>query len=75
MGFQILDGDELEDDLEEEGIDLGPDDRDRDLMDGTWAQKYYSGKMKSRNWNAITAGVALVVVASLIIPMLMVLFN
>ncbi len=73
MGFQILDEDDFEDD--DDGVDLGPDERDLDLMDGSWEQAYYSGRVKTRNWNAIGAGIALVVVASLVIPMIMVLFN
>ncbi|MGE0599167.1 MAG: hypothetical protein AB7J35_08025 [Dehalococcoidia bacterium] len=74
MGFQILDEDEFDED-EAEGIDLGPDERDLDLMDGSWEEKYYSGQVKTRNWNAIGAGIALLVVASLLVPMVLVLFN
>ncbi|MGE3073603.1 MAG: hypothetical protein AB7N24_05880 [Dehalococcoidia bacterium] len=74
MGFQILDEDDF-DENEDGGPDLGPDERDRDLMDGSWEEKYYSGRMKTRNWNAIGAGIALLVVASLLVPMVLVLFN
>lgn len=80
MGFRIFDEDELEENSGELApgpgeLDLGPDERDLDLMDGTWEQAYYSGRMKSRNWNAIVAGVALLVVASLVVPMLLVFFD
>ena len=54
---------------------LGPDERDRDLMDGTWEQEHYSGRMKTRDWNAITAGVALLVLLAFLIPMVLVFFN
>lgn len=55
--------------------DLGPDERDRDLMDGSWEQEYYAGRMKTRDWNAITAGVAVLVLAAILVPMVLVLFN
>lgn len=71
MGTEPLDDEYHEDD----GPDLGPDERDRDLMDGSWEQEYYSGRMKSRDWNAITAGVALLVVIALVVPMFLVLFD
>ena len=73
MGFQVLDEDDF--DEAQEGIDLGPDERDLDLMDGSWEEKYYSGRMKTRNWNAIGAGIAVLVVASLVVPMILGLFS
>ena len=71
---------EEDDDLDEfdEGedlVDLGPDERDRDLMDGTWEVEHYSGRHKTRDWNTITAGVALIVLIALIVPMFLVLFD
>jgi hypothetical protein len=58
------------------GLDApGPDERDMDLMDGTWEQKYYSGRVKTRNWNAIGIGLALLVVAGLVVPMILVVIN
>jgi hypothetical protein len=59
----------------DDGPDLGPDERDLDLMDGTWEQEYYSGRAQTRDWNAITAGVALLVLIALVLPMLLVFFN
>ena len=41
--------------------DLGPDERDLDLMDGSWEREYYSGRMKTRNWNAIGAGIGILI--------------
>lgn len=60
---------------EDEPLNLGPDERDRDLMDGSWEQQYYAGQARTRNWNAIGVGVALLVLASLLIPLVMVFFN
>ncbi|GIW13656.1 MAG: hypothetical protein KatS3mg062_1095 [Tepidiforma sp.] len=52
--------------------DLGPDERDRDLMDGSWEEQYYSGRLKSRDWNTILLAGALLIVIALILPMLLV---
>jgi hypothetical protein len=60
---------------EEELVNLGPDERDRDLMDGTWEAEHYSGRQKTRDWNTISAGVALIVLMALIVPMFLVLFD
>ena len=57
---------------DEGGPDLGPDERDLDLLDGSWEQEYYSGRMKSRDWNAVLIGVAILVIASLVVPALLV---
>ncbi len=56
----------------EDDRDLGPDDRDRDLMDGSWEQRYYSGQLRTRDWNTIALGIALIVVIALVLPMLLV---
>ncbi|MGH2632802.1 MAG: hypothetical protein ACRDG3_05270 [Tepidiformaceae bacterium] len=48
-------------------LDLGPDERDADLMDGSWEQKYYSGRLRSFNWEAIMVALGLLVAAGLII--------
>ena len=67
----------LDDDEEDwpEEKDLGPDERDRDLMDGTWEQEYYAGRIKTRDWNTITIGVALVLLIAIVVPMLLVFLN
>ena len=54
---------------------LGPDERDADLMDGTWEQKYYSGRLKSFNWQAIMVALGLLVAAGLIISTAATLFT
>jgi hypothetical protein len=53
----------------------GPDERDMDLMDGSWEQEYYSGRIKSRNWNAIGIAIGIIVIASLLIPMILSVTN
>lgn len=48
--------------------DLGPDERDRDLLDGSWEEKYYSGRVRTRNWRAIYTGLALLALIGLVVP-------
>ena len=61
----------LEDDYDD-GPNLGPDERDLDLMDGSWEHEYYAGRVRTRDWNAITIGVALIVLVALVVPMFLV---
>ncbi len=61
-------GERSERDDDDATQDLGPDERDRDLLDGSWEAEYYSGRQKVRNWNAAMTGVALLVVAAMVIP-------
>lgn len=53
------------------GPDLGPDERDRDLLDGSWEQEYYSGRQKTRDWNAVFVAFAILIVAGMVVPMLL----
>ena len=78
--MRVRDENEEEEDLEEfddedDIPDLGPDDRDRDLMDGSWEAEHYSGRRKTRDWSTITAGIALLIVIALVLPMLLVFFD
>jgi len=59
------------DGAEDLGPDLGPDERDLDLLDGRWEQEYYSGRARTRNWNAVMVGVAILMVAAMVVPMLL----
>jgi hypothetical protein len=67
-----------DDDYEEEpfeedaGPDLGPDERDRDLMDGSWEARYYAGRERTRDWNTIGIGVALILLIAFLLPMFLV---
>jgi hypothetical protein len=67
MSSRARHADLYEEDDDEDGPD-GPDERDLDLMDGSWEQEYYAGRLKTRNWNAIGAGVAIVVLAAILVP-------
>ncbi|GBD23733.1 hypothetical protein HRbin29_01403 [bacterium HR29] len=53
-------------------FDLGPDERDLDLMDGSWEQQYYSGQLRQRDWQAILLGLALLALLAMILPLVMV---
>lgn len=63
-----------DDDFDDGGV-VGPDERDRDLLDGTWEQRYYSGQERSRDWGTIAIAISLVVLASLILPSLLVILR
>ena len=62
--------DDYEDDDDEgEDLLLGPDERDRDLLDGSWEQEYYARSPRPpRDWNAIGIGIALLLVMGMILP-------
>jgi hypothetical protein len=53
--------------------DLGPDERDRDLLDGSWEERYYGGRVRRRDWNAVYVGVALLIVLAFLVPAVLVL--
>jgi hypothetical protein len=55
--------------------DLGPDERDRDLLDGTWEQDYYGGHTRTRDWRTIGIGIALLALLGLTVPMVAVLIR
>ena len=38
--------------------DLGPDERDAVLMDGSWEQRYYAGQERQRDWTTVYAALA-----------------
>jgi hypothetical protein len=64
----------IDDESREDGPNLGPDERDRDLMDGTWERQYYSGRRRVRDWNALLLGVSLLVLAGILVPVVLVVF-
>lgn len=55
--------------------DLGPDERDRDLMDGSWEERYYSGRVRRRDWQSVYVGLALMALLGLVVPALVVVFR
>ncbi len=67
--------DEWDDDDDDDGGDdfaPGPDERDRDLLDGSWEQRYYAGRARRRDWSAVGVGVTLLVLLALVLPILLV---
>lgn len=60
---------------EAEPQNLGPDERDRDLMDGSWEQRYYAGRQRRRDWSGIMAGLGLLVLLGLLLPAVLVFFR
>jgi len=55
--------------------ELGPDDRDRDLMDGSWEQQYYSGRMRSIDWHNVTIAIGLLALLGITLPAILVFFR
>lgn len=55
-----------------EGPDLGPDERDLDLMDGSWEERYYRGRLQQRDWHSITIALSLLVLLALAVPAIVV---
>lgn len=51
----------------EDQEDLGPDERDRDLLDGTWEEDYYAGRVRTRDWRSITIAISLLVLAAMVL--------
>ena len=54
-------------DQEPDEAELGPDERDQDLLDGTWEQDYYAGRVRTRDWRGITVAVSLLVIVALVL--------
>ena len=52
--------------------ELGPDDRDRDLLDGSWEQRYYAGGVRTRDWHSIGIGIGLLFLLAMIVPLVLV---
>ena len=60
-------------DDEDDDLVLGPDERDRDLLDGTWEQEYYAREQRpSRDWGAIGVGFAVLLLLAMILPTLLI---
>lgn len=52
--------------------ELGPDERDRDLMDGSWEERYYAGRIRRRDWSSVLLALALLALIGMIIPAILV---
>jgi hypothetical protein len=66
------DDDEWDDD---EVYAPGPDARDRDLMDGTWEERYYTGRERQFDWTNVLIALALLALVALVVPGLLVAFG
>jgi len=66
------DDDEEGDDWEDGAAAPGPDERDMDLLDGSWEAEYYSGRIRSLDWNSILVALALLALAGMLIPTILV---
>lgn len=56
----------MNDPEDDDAPDLGPDERDRDLLDGTWEEDYYAGRIRTRDWRGITVGISLLVLVAML---------
>lgn len=66
------DWDDDEWDGDEEAFAPGPDERDRDLLDGSWEERYYAGRARRRDWSAVGVGITLLILLALVLPILLV---
>jgi hypothetical protein len=57
---------------EDDGPDLGPDERDLDLMDGSWEDRYYGGRIRRRDWQSVGIALSLLLVIALTVPAILV---
>jgi hypothetical protein len=60
-------------DEEQDEPDLGPDERDLDLLDGTWEEDYYAGRVRTRDWANITVAISLLIVVAMVLSLFAVL--
>jgi hypothetical protein len=58
-----------------DGPNLGPDEHDRDLMDGSWEQRYYQGRTRKRDWTGIMTGLGLLVLLGMVLPAILLFFR
>lgn len=63
------------DDTGDDGPDLGSDERDLDLLDGSWEERYYAGRIRSRDWTSIMLALGLLVLLGLLLPAVLVWFR
>lgn len=59
-------------DGDDETFAPGPDERDRDLLDGSWEERYYAGRARRRDWSAVGVGITLLILLALVLPILLV---
>ncbi len=64
-----------DEEFDEDEVELGPDERDADLLDGSWEEAYYAGRVRRRDWSSIGVAIALLFLLGLLLPTLLVLLN
>ena len=64
-----------DDEFEEEDFAPGPDERDMDLLDGSWEDRYYSGQTSRIDWGTVALAIALIAAISLVLPGLLVMIG
>jgi len=74
FGDDDEDVDEIELGDGDDGPDLGPDERDADLMDGSWERRYYTQPTARRDWQSVYVGIALIIVMAMLVPLIMAAF-
>jgi hypothetical protein len=52
-------------------MELGPDERDRDLLDGSWEQRYRAGGVRRRDWHSIGIGLGLLALLGITVPLVL----
>ncbi len=60
-------------DEDQDEPDLGPDERDLDLLDGSWEEDFYAGRVRTRDWRNITVAVSLLIIVAMVLSLLAVL--
>lgn len=68
-------GHDDEDEEPEEELAPGPDERDMDLLDGSWEEQYYAGRKGSRDWSNVGLAVALIIVMAMVLPGILVMLR
>ena len=66
---------DADDKIGEDREPLGPDERDRDLLDGSWEQDYYAGRVSRRGWTGLGVGIAILFLLGLVLPTFLVLLK
>jgi hypothetical protein len=52
---------------DDDEVNLGPDETDRDLLDGTWEEDYYAGRVKTRDWRNVSIAISLLLLAAIVL--------
>jgi hypothetical protein len=72
----VDDEDDLDEEWDEDDVYApGPDARDRDLMDGSWEERYYTGRARHFDWTNVLIALALLALIGLVVPGLLVAFG